>query len=114
MARAIALKPHVIVADEATSALDVSLRFQVLDLLLRLQDELNLAFIFISHDIGVIRYMCDRVGVMYRGKLVEMGETEQVVGSPGHAYTRALISAVPRPDPRQRGMIGRHRYHEPS
>ena len=114
VARAIALKPQVIVADEATSALDVSLRFQVLDLLLRLQDELNLAFIFISHDIGVIRYMCDRVGVMYRGKLVEMGETEQVVGNPGHAYTRALISAVPRPDPRQRGMIGRHRYHEPS
>jgi peptide/nickel transport system ATP-binding protein len=111
VARAIALKPQVIVADEATSALDVSLRFQVLDLLLRLQDELNLAFIFISHDIGVIRYMCDRVGVMYRGKLVEMGETEQVVGNPAHAYTRALISAVPRPDPRQRGMIGRHRYN---
>ena len=111
VARAIALKPQVIVADEATSALDVSLRFQVLDLLLRLQDELNLAFIFISHDIGVIRYMCDRVGVMYRGKLVEMGETEQVVGNPSHAYTRALISAVPRPDPRQRGMLGRHRYN---
>jgi peptide/nickel transport system ATP-binding protein len=114
VARAIALKPQVIVADEATSALDVSLRFQVLDLLLRLQDELNLAFIFISHDIGVIRYMCDRVGVMYRGKLVEMGETEQVVGDPAHAYTRALISAVPRPDPRLRGMKDRHRYHEPS
>jgi len=111
VARAIALKPKVIVADEATSALDVSLRFQVLDLLLGLQDELNLAFIFISHDIGVIRYMCDRVGVMYRGKLVEMGETEQVVGNPSHAYTRALISAVPRPDPRQRGMLGRHRYN---
>jgi peptide/nickel transport system ATP-binding protein len=111
VARAIALKPKVIVADEATSALDVSLRFQVLDLLLKLQDELNLAFIFISHDIGVIRYMCDRVGVMYRGKLVEMGETEQVVGNPNHAYTRALISAVPRPDPRQRGMLGRHRYN---
>jgi peptide/nickel transport system ATP-binding protein len=111
VARAIALKPQVIVADEATSALDVSLRFQVLDLLLRLQDELNLAFIFISHDIGVIRYMCDRVGVMYRGKLVEMGETEQVVGNPAHAYTKALISAVPRPDPRQRGMLGRHRYN---
>ena len=111
VARAIALKPKVIVADEATSALDVSLRFQVLDLLLKLQDELNLAFIFISHDIGVIRYMCDRVGVMYRGKLVEMGETDQVVGDPAHAYTRALISAVPRPDPRHRGMLGRHRYN---
>jgi peptide/nickel transport system ATP-binding protein len=111
VARAIALKPKVIVADEATSALDVSLRFQVLDLLLKLQDDLNLAFIFISHDIGVIRYMCDRVGVMYRGKLVEMGETEQVVDHPNHAYTRALISAVPRPDPRQRGMLGRHRYN---
>jgi peptide/nickel transport system ATP-binding protein len=114
VARAIALKPKVIVADEATSALDVSLRFQVLDLLLKLQDELNLAFIFISHDIGVIRYMCDRVGVMYRGKLVEMGETEQVVGNPSHAYTKALISAVPRPDPRQRGMLGRHRYQDPN
>jgi peptide/nickel transport system ATP-binding protein len=114
IARAIALEPRVIVADEATSALDVSLRFQVLDLLMRLQDELNLAVIFISHDIGVIRYMCDRVGVMYRGRLVEMGDAEQVVNAPAHDYTKALISAVPHPDPRHRGMLGRHRYIDPN
>jgi peptide/nickel transport system ATP-binding protein len=114
IARAIALKPQVIVADEATSALDVSLRFQVLDLLLRLQDELNLAFIFISHDIGVIRYMCDRVGVMYRGRLVEMGEADEICSAPTHAYTKALISAVPHPDPNRRSIHARHRYADPS
>jgi len=114
VARAIALKPRVIVADEATSALDVSLRFQVLDLLMRLQDELDLAFIFISHDIGVIRYMCDRVGVMYRGRLVEMGTAEQVIDAPSHDYTKALISAVPRPDPRHHSIHTRHRYVEPA
>ncbi|MDR3473930.1 MAG: ABC transporter ATP-binding protein [Devosia sp.] len=114
VARAIALKPQVIVADEATSALDVSLRFQVLDLLMKLQDELNLAFIFISHDIGVIRYMCDRVGVMYRGRLVEMGTAEQVCDAPSHDYTKALISAVPRPDPRHHSIHTRHRYIEPA
>jgi peptide/nickel transport system ATP-binding protein len=114
IARAIALNPRVIVADEATSALDVSLRFQVLDLLLKLQDELGLAYIFISHDIGVIRYMCDRVGVMYRGRLVEIGQADEVCEAPTHDYTRALISAVPRPDPRRRSIHNRIRYTEPS
>jgi peptide/nickel transport system ATP-binding protein len=114
VARAIALKPQVIVADEATSALDVSLRFQVLDLLMRLQDELDLAFIFISHDIGVIRYMCDRVGVMYRGRIVETGDAEQVCTAPTHDYTKALISAVPHPDPRRRSIHERLRYREPA
>ncbi|MEJ1157223.1 ABC transporter ATP-binding protein [Prosthecomicrobium sp. N25] len=113
IARAIALKPRVIVADEATSALDVSLRFQVLDLLMRLQDELNLAYVFISHDIGVIRYMCDRVAVMYRGRLVEVGEAEQVCDRPVHDYTKALISAIPRPDPRHRSIHARVRYTGP-
>jgi len=102
------------VADEATSALDVSVRFQVLDLLMRLQDELGLAYIFISHDIGVIRYMCDRVGVMYRGKLVEVGEAEKVCNAPDHPYTQALLSAIPRPDPRDRDRTRRFRYIEPS
>lgn len=114
IARAITLKPRIIVADEATSALDVSVRFQVLDLLMRLQDELGLAYIFISHDIGVIRYMCDRVGVMYRGKLVEMGDAEKVCNAPDHPYTQALLSAIPRPDPRDRDRTRRFRYIEPS
>ncbi|CAN7665950.1 ABC transporter ATP-binding protein [Neorhizobium sp. LjRoot104] len=114
IARAITLNPRIIVADEATSALDVSVRFQVLDLLMRLQDELKLAYIFISHDIGVIRYMCDRVGVMYRGRLVEVGEAEKVCNNPDHAYTQALISAIPRPDPRDRDRSKRFRYIEPS
>ncbi|MCM2431850.1 ABC transporter ATP-binding protein [Agrobacterium rosae] len=114
IARAITLKPRIIVADEATSALDVSVRFQVLDLLMRLQDELGLAYIFISHDIGVIRYMCDRVGVMYRGKLVEVGDAEKVCNAPDHPYTQALLSAIPRPDPRDRDRTRRFRYIEPA
>jgi len=114
IARAIALDPKVIVADEPTSALDVSLRSQVLDLLLDLQEKLDLSFLFISHDIGVIRYFCDRVAVMYRGKVVEVGDTELVCNDPAHAYTRSLLSAVPHPDPRMRGMAGRHRYKEPA
>ncbi len=114
IARAITLKPRIIVADEATSALDVSVRFQVLDLLMRLQDELGLAYIFISHDIGVIRYMCDRVGVMYRGKLVEVGDAEKVCNAPDHPYTQALLSAIPRPDPRDRDRTRRFRYIEPT
>jgi peptide/nickel transport system ATP-binding protein len=110
IARALALSPRVIVADEATSALDVSLRARMLDLLLDLQDELNLAYVFISHDISVIRYMCDRVAVMHRGRVVETGEAVQVCDAPVHAYTRALLSAVPRPDPEARRIHLRHRY----
>ena len=110
IARAITLNPRVIVADEATSALDVSVRSQVLDLLMRLQDELGLAYIFISHDIGVIRYMCDRVGVMYRGQLVEVGAADKVCNNPDHPYTQALLSAIPRPDPRDRDRSRRFRY----
>jgi peptide/nickel transport system ATP-binding protein len=110
IARALALNPRIIVADEATSALDVSLRSQMLDLLLNLQDKLGLSFIFISHDIAVIRYFCDRVAVMYRGKVVETGETNQVCDAPTHPYTQALLSAIPQPDPRARGMHKRFRY----
>ena len=110
IARALALNPRLIVADEATSALDVSLRAQMLDLMLQLQDELKLAYVFVSHDISVIRYICDRVAVMYRGKVVETGDAEQVCNDPVHGYTRALLSAVPRPDPRERRIHQRHRY----
>ena len=111
IARAIALNPRVIIADEATAALDVSLRSQMLDLLLNLQDKLGLSFIFISHDIAVIRYFCDRVAVMYRGQVVETGDTDQVCDAPSHRYTQALLSAIPQPDPRLRGMQKRFRYN---
>ena len=114
IARAIALNPRIIVADEATAALDVSLRSQMLDLLLNLQDKLGLSFIFISHDIAVIRYFCDRVAVMYRGKVVETGLTDQVCDQPAHAYTKALLSAIPKPDPRLRGLHNRFRYADPA
>jgi peptide/nickel transport system ATP-binding protein len=95
VARALAPKPRIIIADEATSALDVSLRKQILDLLLGLQAELDLSIIFISHDFSVIRYFCDRIAIMYKGKLVEEGPTEDICTSPRHPYTRSLISAVP-------------------
>jgi peptide/nickel transport system ATP-binding protein len=110
VARAIALEPRLIVADEPTSALDVSIRTQVLDLLLRLQTEMGLSFVFISHDMAVIRYFCDRVAVMYRGRIVEMGETGQIIDDPQHPYTRALLSSVPLSDPMLRGTRKRHRY----
>ena len=112
VARAIALEPWLVIADEPTSALDVSIRTQVLDLLLRLQAELGLSFLFISHDMAVIRYFCDRVAVMYRGKIVEIGETEAVITNPQHPYTKALLSSVPIPDPSRRGTRRRHRYVE--
>ena len=110
IARALAPNPRLIIADEATSALDVSLRAQVLDLLLSFQERYQLSFVFVSHDISVIRYFCDRLAVMYRGEIVETGDVLQVCDDPQHAYTKALLSAVPRPDPRQRSIHNRHRY----
>ena len=110
IARAIAPNPRVIIADEATSALDVSLRTQVLDLLLDLQERLDLSFILISHDIAGIRYFCDRIAVMYRGQIVESGDTEEICRNPQHAYTQSLLSAVPVADPRVRGQKQRVRY----
>ena len=82
----------------------------MLDLMMNLQDKLGLSYVFISHDIGVIRYMCDRVAVMHRGKVVETGLTDQVCDSPTHPYTQALLSAIPRPDPRARSIHRRFRY----
>ena len=110
IARAIALEPKLVIADEPTSALDVSIRTQVLDLLLRLQAEKGLSFIFISHDMAVIRYFCDRVAVMFKGRIVEIGETEQIITDPQHPYTKALLSSVPIPDPSLRGTRQRHRF----
>ncbi|WDR02868.1 ABC transporter ATP-binding protein [Devosia algicola] len=110
IARALALDPRVIIADEATAALDVSIRAQILDLLLDIQKRLQLSFIFISHDISVVRYFCDRVAVMHRGKIVELGDAEQICTAPVEAYTKSLISAVPNPDPRHKRMMHRTRF----
>jgi peptide/nickel transport system ATP-binding protein len=105
IARALAVKPEFIVCDEAVAALDVSIQAQILNLFIELRKQLNLTYLFISHDLGVVRHLADRVAIMYLGRIVEQGQAEDVFDKPNHPYTQALIAEIPRLDTRKRQFV---------
>lgn len=102
IARALILKPELVVADEPVSALDVSIQSQILNLMMDLQETLNLTYLFISHDLSVVRHFCDRIGVMYLGRMAELAESDSLFENPLHPYTKSLLSAIPISNPRQK------------
>jgi peptide/nickel transport system ATP-binding protein len=104
IARALITRPELVLADEPIAMADVSVRALLLDLMLRLKNDFNLTYLFITHDLATAKYICDRIGVLYLGKLVEVGDLREVYGHPLHPYTQALLAAVPAPDPHQRRM----------
>ncbi|OCS88666.1 ABC transporter ATP-binding protein [Caryophanon tenue] len=107
IARALALRPRLLICDEPVSALDVSIQAQIMNLFKQLQQELGLTYLFIAHGLGAVKYISDRIAVMYAGKIVEMGTTEDIFLRPQHAYTKTLLRAYPNPDPTKRSIIQR-------
>lgn len=105
IARSLALNPSFIICDEPVSALDVSIQSQILNLMMDMQEEKNISYIFISHDLSVVKHISDRVGVMYLGSMVELGDKDEIYNNPQHPYTRALMSAIPVPDPDKRSEM---------
>ena len=101
IARALAVAPDFLVCDESVAALDVSIQAQVINLFMRLREELGLTYLFISHDMPVIQHVCKRIAVMYKGQIVETGSRDEILKNPQHKYTQSLLSAVPEPDPRR-------------
>lgn len=110
IARALAVEPEFIIADEPISALDVSIQAQVVNLMQRLQEEKGITFLFIAHDLSMVKYISDRIGVMYFGKLVELGPSDQIYKHPQHEYTKSLLSAIPLPDPESERTRTRSSY----